>query len=88
MFKEFTGYNTPTVEKINSSCTVATYLPLNGKGNVIVGINTSNENNKGIIYLKDNTLINISNTLIIKLLNTLPKSKKKIKNKRTKKRHL
>ena len=80
MFKEFTGYQAPTVEKINTNCQIATYLP-EGKGDVIVGISTSNKDNKGIIYLYSNTLTNVSNKVIIKLLNILPK---KIKNKRKK----
>lgn len=77
MFKEFTGYHAPAVEKINTSCEIATYLPLT-KGDVIVGISTSNKDNKGIIYLYSNTIINISNNIILSLLNNIPKNTKKV----------
>lgn len=83
MFEQFEGYKPPTVEKVNKNCTVATYYPNNTKSNIIIGINTYNTNT---IYLKDNTLINISNNIILKLLNTLPKIKnKRVSKKRRKK---
>lgn len=79
MFDIFEGYQEPTVEKINKNCTVATYLPEKSNNTIIVGINTYNKNT---IYLKNDTLLHISNNMILKLLNTLNKKKKKINNKR------
>lgn len=74
MFDNFEGYQEPTVEKINKNCTVATYLPEKSNNTIIVGINTYNKNT---IYLKNDTLLHISNNMILKLLNNLPKIKNK-----------
>lgn len=82
MFEQFKGYHKPEISKASKKCVTALYIPLNPKDNIIVGISTSNTTKDGIIYLKDNTLINISNNIILRLLNTLPK----IKNKRVSKR--
>jgi len=82
MFDNFKHYQAPTVEKINKDCTVATYNPVK-KGSIIIGINTYNNNT---IYLKSNTLVVITNSIILKLLNTLPKIKnKRVSGKRPKK---
>lgn len=80
MFKEFTGYKAPTVQKINSNCSMATYVPESSNNEYIIGIINYIDNS--IIYLKSNTLINISNNIILMLLNNLPK----IKNKRVSKK--
>lgn len=86
MFKELTGYKTPTVQKINKNCSVATYQPENGaKNEGIVAISTSNKDNEGIIYLYNNTIINISNKIILSLLNNLPKSNKKVSKRKARK---
>lgn len=80
MFEQFKGYNSPEITQVNKKCSMAIYTPNSKKLEVIVGIN--NTNTDSIIYLKSTTLINISNNMIIKLLNTLPK----IKNKRVSKK--
>lgn len=82
MFEHFKGYQQPTISQVNKKCVVAMYIPLKEELEPILGIKVTNTTSDGIIYLKSNTLINISNTLILKLLNTLPK----IKNKRVSKR--
>lgn len=83
MFDNFEGYQEPTVEKINKNCTVATYLPEKSNNTIIVGINTYNKNT---IYLKNDTLLHISNNMILKLLNTLPKVNKKVSKRKTRKK--
>lgn len=83
MFDDFKGYKTPTVEKINSKVTTATYYPNDTKEDIIVGIKVKDNT---IIYLYNNTLIKITNSTILKLLNTLPKIKnKRVSRKRRKK---
>lgn len=83
MFDDFKGYKTPDVQKINTKVTTATYYPINTKEDIIVGIKVKDNT---IIYLYSNTLVSITNSTILKLLNTLPKIKnKRVSKKRRKK---